>query len=227
MRRSLAPEGNVGDPGVGDANDASPVVRQLARDFPSVDFDLLVAFVAAHEEDEPGSDGEQLASLLMCQLNGQDSSRWRRGGGSGGGGRRSVRFIPAPECVAFQIESGGGSSSSGNNSGNASPLGGTRQRGGGILLVDRIKSMLRDQLEQGDDSLNELEAQEAQDLRDQATVLHQKRLDLYRRAVEAHSRGGLTGTASAQYFASQGSLLKRQVDRLNKGAAYLTFCSLY
>ena len=227
MRRSLAPEGNVGDPGVGAANNALPVVRQLARDFPSVDFDLLVAFVAAHEGDEPGSDGEQLASLLMCQLNGQDSSRWRRGGGSGGegGGRRSVRFIPVPECVTFQIERGGGSS--GNNSGSASPLAAGCHRGGDILLADRIKSMLRDQLEDGEDSLSELEAQEAQDLRDQATVLHQRRLNLYRRAVEAHSRGGLTGTASAQYFASQGSLLKRQVERLNKGAAYLTFCSLY
>lgn len=176
------------------------------REFPRVDLDLLVAFAAAHEDEQ---DFEKLTNILMMQLDSQYglfSKHYRQ--------RRRTRFIPVLDCTSFKVE----------DRPSRSPVrsaAAAREQG---KLIERILNMLADQL---DGASDDLESQDAQTLRDLALEVHQERVELYRRAAEAHSRGGLTGTSAAQYFSSQGSLLKRRSDALNRGAAYITFRSLY
>lgn len=181
----------------------SESVKNLMISFPAVPVDTLAAFVAAHPAED---DLDVLSSQLILHLQTQPpllntvTNRKRQ---------RKVTvthkvFTPAKPPRDHSSQHPRTSSSS-------SPT---------TSLCGAIMGFLESVL---DSVPHETAWEEPQDLRNQALELHRERVALYRRAAEAHQRGGLTGTLSAQYYSAQAATMKRTMNQLNGRAAYWTF----
>jgi hypothetical protein len=178
--------------------DYPPVVLELQKLFPSIEVEVIDAFVSASS---PETDVEILSNELMLLL-----------GESGPRKKRKIQWkklerneisqycawkLPS-RCIPVQ-----------------SPCKNTAE------LICVIRAFLKSQITDPND-LKGLD-EDSQELRDQALELHFERGRIIAKASEAHGRGGLTGGSSAQYYASEALKVGKKIEALHRKAGYLTF----
>lgn len=181
----------------------SKSVTNLMISFPAVPVDTLAAFVAAHPAED---DLDVLSSQLILHLQTQPPLL-----NTGTNRKRQRNVTVTHKVFASAKPPRDHSGQHSQTSSSSSPA---------TNLYEAIMGLLEGAL---DSVPHETAWEEPQDLRNQVLELHRERVALYRRAAEAHQRGGLTGTLSAQYYSAQAATMKRAMDQLSGRAAYWTF----
>lgn len=175
--------------------------------FPAVPVDTLAAFVAAHPDDE---DVDVLTNELILHLQSQPEA-WKADRTL----KRPRRVVITQQVFATDTSPALPPSRHGAWCNSAA----TSSDGLYMAILEFLEGHLKD-------VPNGLNREDPQKLREAAFEVHQARAVLYGRAAEAHQRGGMTGSGSAQYYSSQAQSMKKTMDQLNWRAAYWTFRNL-
>ncbi|PJF17535.1 hypothetical protein PSACC_02651 [Paramicrosporidium saccamoebae] len=173
----------------------SPIVLELRNIFPSIEVEVIDAFVSASL---PETNVEVLSNELMLLLGEGAPTKKRKIQW------KKLEHDEISQYCAWKLPS------------RCIPVQSPCKNTTELIRViqDFLKSQVTDL-----DNLDE----DPQDLRDQALELHFERGRIIARASEAHGRGGLTGGSSAQYYASEALKAGKKIEALHKKAGYLTF----